>query len=230
MVVSGSDYVRQLLDGYFLTLVSGSEFYLATPFDIGNGIAVALPQINGHKIVFYVLMVGYLNHIVDIFVRDPDMPGPEDGITRILDRNDGIALPDRRTVHFERDIAAIGTGIVFYIRNQVHRILPDQFGLGRRTSITADVWIRDPVPGMVDERIQDIGPCCRGGIRRNVRGRVLDRIAIYQRQRIVTGSADHVTVGRVLNAAPPGAAGKVVRCGFRTLGRGRFQGSRMEII
>ena len=109
------------------------------------------------------------------------MPGPEDGITRILDRNDGIALPDRRTVHFERDIAAIVTGIVFYIRNQVHRILPDQFGLGRRTSITADVWIRDPVPGMVDERIQDIVSCRRGGIRRSVRGRVLDRISIYQR-------------------------------------------------
>lgn len=102
-------------------------------------------------------MIGYLNHIVNVFVCNPDMPGPEDGITHILDRNDGIALPDGRTVHFERDIAAIGIGIVFYIRNQVHRILPDQFGLGRRTSITADVWIRDPVPGMVDERIQDIG-------------------------------------------------------------------------
>ena len=139
MVVSGSDYLLQLLDGYFPTLVSGSEFYLATPFGISNDIAVALSQINGHKIVFYVLMVGYLNHIVDIFVRDPDMPGPEDGITRILDRNDGIALPDRRTVHFERDIAAIRTGIVFYIRNQAGCILPDQFGLGRRTSIISDV-------------------------------------------------------------------------------------------
>lgn len=127
-------------------------------------------QINGHKIIFYVLMIGYLNHIVNVFVCNPDMPGPEDGITHILDRNDGIALPDGRTVHFERDIAAIGIGIVFYIRNQVHRILPDQFGLGRRTSITADVWIRDPVPGMVDERIQDIGSCHRGGIRGSVRG------------------------------------------------------------
>ena len=116
------------------------------------------------------MMIGYLNHIVNVFVCNPDMPGPEDGITHILDRNDGIALPDGRTVHFERDIAAIGIGIVFYIRNQVHRILPDQFGLGRRTSITADVWIRDPVPGMVDERIQDIGSCHRGGIRGSVRG------------------------------------------------------------
>ena len=164
-ITSGSDYVRQLLDGYFLTLVPGNEFYLATPFFIGDGITVALSQINGHKIIFYVLMIGYLNHIVNVFVCNPDMPGPEDGITHILDRNDGIALPDGRTVHFERDIAAIGIGIVFYIRNQVHRILPDQFGLGRRTSITADVWIRDPVPGMVDERIQDIGSCHRGGIR-----------------------------------------------------------------
>ena len=113
MVVSGSDYVRQLLDGYFLTLVPGNEFYLATPFFIGDGITVALSQINGHKIIFYVLMIGYLNHIVNVFVCNPDMPGPEDGITHILDRNDGIALPDGRTVHFERDIAAIGIGIVF---------------------------------------------------------------------------------------------------------------------
>ena len=57
-ITSGSDYVRQLLDGYFLTLVPGNEFYLATPFFIGDGITVALSQINGHKIIFYVLMIG----------------------------------------------------------------------------------------------------------------------------------------------------------------------------
>lgn len=83
-ITSGSDYVRQLLDGYFLTLVPGNEFYLATPFFIGDGITVALSQINGHKIIFYVLMIGYLNHIVNVFVCNPDMPGPEDGITHIL--------------------------------------------------------------------------------------------------------------------------------------------------
>ncbi|CAL9787918.1 hypothetical protein BACFRA24663_24410 [Bacteroides fragilis] len=85
------------------------------------------------------------------------MPGPKYVVTCILDCDDGIALLDRKAVHFERDIAAIGPGVVFYIRNQVHHILPNQFGFSRCTSIIiSDVWIGDPRPGMIDEITQNI--------------------------------------------------------------------------
>ena len=119
-----------MFDDHFLACVSGSEFHLATTLCISFGTTIAPAEINGHKFTFIALVIGYLDGLADIFIGNPDMPGPEDGITRILDGDDGIALPDSRSMHLEgyvilgiNELLHFGI-IVLYIGNQIRRVLP----------------------------------------------------------------------------------------------------------
>ena len=107
-----------MFEGYFLTLFSGSKFHLATASGITRGVAVAPAEIDGHKVICYILAIGDSNGILDLLISDPDMPGPKNLIIYILDGNDSVALPDGGRVHLKGYITTIGTAIVFNVTDK----------------------------------------------------------------------------------------------------------------
>lgn len=97
-------------------MFSSSEFYLATTFGISCDKTIAATEIDGHKLIFFIIIVDYFNSFADIFIGNPDMPRPKYGTTCILDGNDGIALSNSLAVHRERYVAVACT-VIFYISN-----------------------------------------------------------------------------------------------------------------
>ena len=127
------------------------------------------------------------------------MPGPEDVVIGIFDSNNSITLLNSILVHTERDVS-VAYIVIFYIGNQIHCILPYQFGFnGSTISILAYVRVGNCIACMVNEITKNIGP---GWCRRNICGKVsctiFDGVSIYQRERIVSRSSDNVAVGSIL--------------------------------
>ena len=187
-----------MFDGYCLTCFSNSEFYLATTLCISCGITITPAEISRHQFILITLEIGNFNSITDIFIGNPNVPGPKCLVTSILNSNDGIPLSDGILIYLERYITIART-VIFNISNQIWCVLPYQFGFSRNTvSIFTYVRGGDCPASMIDEITQNIGSgWCLRGICRSVGSTIFNSISIYQRERIVSRSIDYVTVGSI---------------------------------
>lgn len=160
--------------------------------------AITPAEIDGLHFIFISLIIGYFNSLVDIFIGNPDMPGPENVVAGIFDSNNSITLSDSILFYTERDVA-VTCIVIFYIGNQIRCILPYKFSFDRSAvSVFVYVRISDRIAGMVDEITQNI-VCgwCRRCICGSVGYTIFDGISIYQRERIVSRSTDNVTVSGI---------------------------------
>ena len=195
----------------------GNELYLAASGCIIDDFSFAPAQMNRHEVVGHILMVGYLDGMVYILVRNPNVPRPKNCVLTIFNGYKRISLSDIFFVYLERNRTTVGSAIILNVGYQRRGILPNQFSFyGDAICIFSDIRVGYAIAKMINERVQRP---LYGSLRRVCRVidlSIIDGIAVYQRERIRARCIYDVTVCRVFHVCRTRTVRQVVRNGFRT--------------